>query len=74
VRKEGEELKQAWKTEMEETWGVKKDSTKVDDMIDVEYTAKDSNRVNGKAVLDKVKKPLDKLKKPIKSIGDRLSK
>ncbi len=71
IKKEGDELKQAWKTEMEETWGATRDTNEVDDLIDVQRDPKDTAKVKGKGILDKVKKPLDKLKKPFKSIGDR---
>lgn len=72
VKKEGEELKQAWKTEMEETWGVTRDTNRVDDLIDVQRDPADTAKFKGRDLIDKVKKPMDKLKKPFKSIGERL--
>jgi hypothetical protein len=72
IKKEGEELKQAWHTEMQETWGASRDTNKVDDLIDEQRDPRDSAKVKGKDIFDKVKKPFDKLKKPFKSIGDRL--
>ncbi|HEX2898184.1 MAG TPA: AsmA-like C-terminal region-containing protein, partial [Bacteroidia bacterium] len=71
IKKQGDELKEGWKAEMEETWGAK-DTNKVDDLIDVQRDPAESNNGGGaKNVLDKAKKPFEKLKKPFKSIGDR---
>lgn len=74
IKKQGDELKEGWKKEMEETWGVQ-DTNEVDDLIDVQRDPADTIHKGGaKDVLDKLKKPLDKIKKPFKSIGDRFGK
>lgn len=72
IKKQGDELKEGWKREMEETWG-RKDTNKVDDMIEVQRDPADTNGGRAREILEKMKKPLDKIKKPFKSIGDRLS-
>ncbi len=74
IKKQGDELKEGWKKEMEETWGVQ-DTNEVDDLIDVQRDPADTlNKAGAREVLDKLKKPLDKIKKPFKSIGDRFGK
>jgi hypothetical protein len=70
IKKQGDELKEGWKKEMEETWG-RKDTNKVDDLIEVRHDPQDTNGRRAKGVFEKIKKPFDKIKKPFKSIGDR---
>jgi hypothetical protein len=74
IKKEGEELNEAWRVEMEETWSNTRDTNHVDNLIDVQRDPNDTAKFKGKDILDKMKKPLDKIKKPFKSIGDRLGK
>lgn len=74
IKKEGEELKQAWQAEVHDNLGLTLDTNKVDDLIDVQYDPADTAKFKGKDLIDKMKKPLDKLKKPIKSIGDKFHK
>ncbi|MFM2377037.1 MAG: hypothetical protein RLZZ165_2134 [Bacteroidota bacterium] len=74
IKKQGDELKEGWKKEMEETWG-RKDTNQVDDLVEVRGEASDS--IGGgrtRNALDKFKKPFDKIKKPIQSIGDRFGR
>ena len=73
IKKQGDELKEGWKKEMEETWG-RNDTNQVDDLIDVQRDPADTNGGRARDVLDKVKKPFEKLKKPFKSIGDKFGK
>lgn len=70
IKKQGAQLKEGWKKEMDETWG-RRDTNTVDDLIEVRHDPADTNGGRARNVFQKVKKPLEKIKKPFKSIGDR---